>query len=163
MREKRRSIRKIHIHIALLLFELSCNNNILGMHRYVHPDILKEEQVTTLAALLKLYLRELPEPLFSYDLYDHVSNTKDTLLNSIIITFCLQQKIFENRVGYLIKMSLIKIILTFFFKLIEQKGRVQQSHLLDQMDPIHKRVLLVIMNLLRLIAANEQVIHYDVW
>ena len=42
------------------------------MNRYVHPDVLKEEDVTTLGALLKLYLRELPEPLFSYDAYDKV-------------------------------------------------------------------------------------------
>ena len=43
-----------------------------GMHRYVHPDVLKEEQVHTLAALLKMYLRDLPEPLFSSSQYSEV-------------------------------------------------------------------------------------------
>jgi len=43
-----------------------------GMNRYVHPDVLKGEQVHTLAALLKMYLRELPEPLFAPSQYTEV-------------------------------------------------------------------------------------------
>ena len=68
------------------------------MNRYVHPDVLKAEQVVTLAALLKLYLRELPEPLFSYDAYDQV---RGHILRELVLS-CSLLCVFESfSVSYL--------------------------------------------------------------
>ena len=105
------------------------------MSRYVQSNVLEQEDVHTLAALLKLYLRlfdqnnstgyennsphsdpfsfrELPEPLFSFEMYE---------------------------------------------KIMEAKGNIKRKALLKQMSNSHYAVLESVMMMAREVALNQEV------
>ena len=63
------------------------------MHAYMYTgqsiSLDREPEVHAVASLLKLYLRELPEPLLTYHLFDDFINATTGLLSALYLYVCM--------------------------------------------------------------------------
>ncbi len=63
------------------------------MHAYMHTgqsiSLDGETEVHAVASLWKLYLRELPEPLLTYHLFDDFINATTGLLSALCLYVCI--------------------------------------------------------------------------
>ncbi len=87
--ELKHAFNKGRIRLVKLRFVHLHTNVRACMHTDQSISLDGETEIHTVASLLKLYLRELPEPLLTYHLFDDFINATTGLLSALYLYVCM--------------------------------------------------------------------------